>query len=145
MNIFGFITIGLVFVSVLLIYYVEIPRLRREIIGESTRVGVFFSIVNNHIKRLDSQQAVLKTHEVDLEAIKSARGTFSRQLDHEASNRFMADQAINERLVAITTFVHSDRGVQDSRISKLENELYVYLDSHAEKVAGDKKKKKSGK
>jgi hypothetical protein len=131
MNIFGFITIGLVFVSVLLIYYVEIPRLRREVKNQ----GWYLEHTEKTISRLIS----------DVDMIKSARGTFSRQLDHEASNRFMADQAINERLVAITTFVHSDRGVQDSRISKLENELYVYLDSHAEKVAGDKKKKKSGK
>jgi hypothetical protein len=66
MNIFGFITIGLVLTAVLLIYYVELPRLRREVKNQ----GWYLEHTEKTISRLIS----------DVEMIKSARGTFSRQL-----------------------------------------------------------------
>jgi hypothetical protein len=82
MNIFGFITIGLVFVSVLLIYYVELPRLRSEL--------------ND---RLDLQKNGLIVAKNDLFEIRSARGTFSRQLDEEKFARITGDnQAYAQKL-----------------------------------------------
>jgi hypothetical protein len=72
MNIFGFITIGLVFVSVLLIYYVEIPRRSRELDGRLNGISNSLGFGAIRIDRLSG----------DVEAIKSARGTFSRQLEN---------------------------------------------------------------
>jgi hypothetical protein len=140
MNIFGFITIGLVLTAVLLIYYVEIPRLRKELIGESGRIGVLFSIVNNNIKRLDSTQAVIKTNIGDLDEIKSARGTFSRQLGELSSRLDAFSESAMWKFKDMEIRVHSISDIVDENTDKIAF-MQVYLDSQKKPA----KKKKSGK
>jgi predicted RNase H-like nuclease (RuvC/YqgF family) len=131
MNIFGFITIGLVFVSVLLIYYVEIPRLRREVKNQ----GWYLEHTEKTISRLIS----------DVDMIKSARGTFSRQLENLTSEVDSNITSIRQNSESTNRRVEQlyrlFQGLENTARHH-SNILQVYLDSHKPK---ESKKKKSGK
>jgi hypothetical protein len=137
MNIFGVITIGLVATSVLLIYYVEIPRRSRELDGRLNGISNSLGFGAIRIDRLSG----------DLEAIKSARGTFSRQLENLTSEVDSYITSIRQNSESTNRRVEQlyrlFQGLENTSRHH-SNILQVYLDSQDKKVAGDKKKK-SGK
>jgi len=129
MNIFGFITIGLVFVSVLLIYYVEIPRRHKEI---RDSLGCVDRLISQLWDRSNSIWS-------DVEAIKSARGTFSRQLGELVSLvHSIGDKVDNE------TFFRRKLGDKLDIYSTAMNSNFIaiqgYLDSLKPKTAEKAKK-----
>jgi hypothetical protein len=126
MNIFGLITIGLVATAVLLIYYVELPRLRRELVlrlrsleGEDFKLGF-------------RQAKILE----DVEAIKSARGTFSRQLGELSSRLDAFSESAMWKFKDIEIRVRSIADIVDGNTDKIAL-VQVYLDSQKKP---DKKK-----
>jgi hypothetical protein len=123
MNIFGFITIGLVFVSVLLIYYVELPRLRRETRKEDESIAGWFGNLSKRVQ-----------------AIESARGTFSRQLGELSSRLDAFSESAMWKFKDIEIRVRSIADIVDGNTDKIAL-VQVYLDS----LKKPDKKKKPGK
>jgi hypothetical protein len=141
MNIFGFITIGLVLTAVLLIYYAEIPRLRRETRKEDESIAGWFGNLSKRVQ-----------------AIESARGTFSRRLDDQDNKSAEEFLWLNNKINALDSLVHSIGDKVDKEVFDLHNlsdrftldhianirnwaGMQTYLDSQKK----PDKKKKSGK
>jgi hypothetical protein len=117
MNIFGLITIGLVATAVLLIYYVEIPRLRREVKNQ----GWYLEHTERTISSLIS----------DVDMIKSARGTFSRQLaeltgevDKNITSLRQEDVSLNRRMEQIYRLFGTLESLVHSIGDKVDNETF---------------------